>query len=97
MPLYELECRNCEHRWDVRIAWKAALPPCPECGSEQVRKVLHTPALVFKGSGWHVTDYASNGAGNGISSSSISDHEPKSTEKTEKAEKTESKGSSTET
>jgi putative FmdB family regulatory protein len=62
MPLYELKCRDCDHDWDVRQEWKVPLPACPECGSDNVRKVLHAAALVFKGSGWHVNDYGKNGA-----------------------------------
>jgi putative FmdB family regulatory protein len=62
MPVYELKCRECEHDWETRLEWKAPLPACPECGSEEVRKVYHAAALIFKGSGWHCNDYAKNGA-----------------------------------
>lgn len=62
MPLYELKCHDCEHVWETRIAYKAPLPECPECGGADVRKVYHPAALIFKGSGWHVTDYGRNGA-----------------------------------
>lgn len=62
MPLYEFKCRDCDHGWEDRIAWKAPLPDCPECGSAEIRKVYHAAALVFKGSGWHCTDYSSNGS-----------------------------------
>lgn len=66
------------------MEWKAPQPDCPDCGSENVRKVFHAAALVFKGSGWHVNDYKSsskNGAtkpaapaeGSGESSSSSSE------------------------
>ena len=73
MPLYEFKCRDCEEVFEVRQEWKAPFPPCPQCGSGEVKKVLHAAALVFKGSGWHVNDYAKSGArssnGNGKAAS----------------------------
>jgi len=59
MPIYEYECPKCGERFDV--LQKASDPPikkCDKCGKTGVRKLLGTPALQFKGSGWYVTDYA---------------------------------------
>ena len=59
MPLYEYECDNCHHRFE-RIQ-KFSDPPvevCPHCGKGPVRKLLSSPAIQFKGSGWYITDYA---------------------------------------
>ena len=59
MPLYEYQCDACEHRFE-RIQ-KFSDPPvdvCPHCGKGPVRKLLSSPAIQFKGSGWYVTDYA---------------------------------------
>ena len=56
MPTYEYECLACKHRFE-RFQ-KFSEPPvseCPECGST-VRKVLFPAGIVFKGSGWYVTD-----------------------------------------
>jgi putative FmdB family regulatory protein len=61
MPLYEYECPKCQHRFE-RIQ-KFSDPPverCPSCQSK-VRKLLSSPAIQFKGSGWYVTDYAGKG------------------------------------
>jgi putative FmdB family regulatory protein len=61
MPLYEYECVTNGHRFE-RIQ-KFSDPPiavCPTCGSE-VRKLLSSPAIQFKGSGWYITDYARQG------------------------------------
>ena len=58
MPLYEYQCDACEHRFE-RIQ-KFSDPPadvCPSCGGS-VRKLLSSPAIQFKGSGWYITDYA---------------------------------------
>lgn len=78
MPLYEYECFLCRHRFE-RIQPVSAEPSreCPECGGA-VRRLLGTPALQFKGSGWYVTDYGSGrsqgttetGNGNGSTASS---------------------------
>ena len=63
MPLYEYECESCGHRFE-RIQ-KFSDPPveeCPVCG-RRVRKLLSSPAIQFKGTGWYVTDYARKGGG----------------------------------
>ncbi len=59
MPLYEYQCDGCHHRFE-RIQ-KFSDPPvdvCPQCGKGPVQKLLSSPAIQFKGSGWYVTDYA---------------------------------------
>lgn len=59
MPLYEYQCDACHHRFE-RIQ-KFSDPPvdvCPNCAKGPVRKLLSSPAIQFKGSGWYVTDYA---------------------------------------
>lgn len=58
MPLYEYQCEACGNRFE-RIQ-KFSDPPveeCPKCGGA-VRKLISSPAIQFKGSGWYVTDYA---------------------------------------
>ena len=74
MPLYEYQCENCAQRFE-RIQ-KFSDPPvetCPRCGGK-VRKLLSSPAIQFKGSGWYITDYAkkSGSTESGSSSSSSS-------------------------
>jgi putative FmdB family regulatory protein len=59
MPLYEYQCELCHERFE-RIQ-KFSDPPldvCPKCGSGPVKKLLSSPAIQFKGSGWYITDYA---------------------------------------
>jgi putative FmdB family regulatory protein len=65
MPLYEYQCEACAHRFE-RIQ-KFSDPPietCPACGGH-VRKLLSSPAIQFKGSGWYITDYARKSSGDG--------------------------------
>lgn len=63
MPLYEYQCESCGARFE-RIQ-KFSDPPvaeCPTCGGP-VRKLLSSPAIQFKGSGFYITDYAKSGSG----------------------------------
>lgn len=56
MPIYEYRCDN-EHLVEVMQSMSEdALTNCPECGAP-TRRVLHSPAIHFKGSGFHNTDY----------------------------------------
>jgi putative FmdB family regulatory protein len=62
MPLYEYRCEACEHRFEV-IQKYSDLPVamCPSCGGGPVEKLLSSPAIQFKGTGWYITDYARKG------------------------------------
>lgn len=61
MPTYQYKCRQCEHRFEViQKITEAALTECPECQGE-IRRVLFPAGVVFKGSGWYVTDYRNSG------------------------------------
>lgn len=61
MPVYEYECTNCENRFDVTHHWddKSSIT-CSECEAP-ARKIFHPPAIIFKGSGFHVNDYKKSG------------------------------------
>jgi putative FmdB family regulatory protein len=84
MPLYEYQCEACG-KVTERIQ-KFSDPPmetCPACGG-LVKKLLSSPAIQFKGSGWYITDYARK-SGNGAGASATTD-KGSSTESTGKAE-----------
>ena len=56
MPIYEYKCDN-GHVFDViQKMTDEALTECQECDAPAVR-VLHSPAVHFKGSGFYNTDY----------------------------------------
>ena len=79
MPIYEYECRRCGHRFE--LLQKFSDKPrkrCPEC-SGAVDRLISSPAIRFKGSGWYVTDYANKGKGDSAETA-----EAKSSDKTEK-------------
>ena len=64
MPLYEFECEKCHHRFEKIQSVSAPDPKCEKCGGK-VERLLHAPAVQFKGSGWYVTDYAKSGNAKG--------------------------------
>ena len=55
MPTYEYEC-SAGHRYEKREGFEAsATQRCAQC-RRLARRVLHAPSIVFKGSGFYVTD-----------------------------------------
>jgi putative FmdB family regulatory protein len=86
MPLYEYQCENCTHRFEVIQKFSdAPIEVCPKCGGGPVMKLLSSPAIQFKGSGWYITDYArkSESATTTPSSSPSSSSETKTESKSE--------------
>lgn len=96
MPLYEFECEKCHHRFEKIQSVSAPDPKCEKCGGK-VERLLHAPAVQFKGSGWYVTDYAKSGNAKGKSDAKTAEKSDTSPAKTEtKSEsKAETKSSST--
>lgn len=77
MPLYEYQCQNCKER--VEIIQRVSDPPyshCPKCGGE-MKKLISSPAIQFKGSGFYKTDYASKSSGESKSEKSENKSESK--------------------
>ena len=100
MPIYEYQCKSCKAVYELRQGFDAATThKCEECGKGTAKRVLHAPPVVFKGSGWYLTD--SRNSKSAVSAESSSEATPETkTEKPEKAaakpESTESKTTSTE-
>ena len=94
MPLYEYECLECQHRFEVIQKFSdPQVEKCPKCGGP-VRKLMSSPAIQFKGSGWYITDYARKGSSGGESKSESSAATESSAtgdkgEKSEKSDKSE--------
>jgi putative FmdB family regulatory protein len=56
MPIYDYHCDQCGHTFSaVQSYTDATLEVCPSCGKKP-RKLMATPAIVFKGGGWYKTD-----------------------------------------
>jgi putative FmdB family regulatory protein len=101
MPLYEYECDVCAHRFE--LIQKFSDPPpaaCPKCGGA-VTKLMSSPAIQFKGSGFYLTDYGRSGSksdsanvkGGKNESGSSSSGESKSDSKSSESKSSESKSS----
>ena len=84
MPLFEYQCTACGER--AEILQRVSDPPyshCPKCGGD-MKKLISSPAIQFKGSGFYKTDYATTSTAKSSSESSESKSETKSDAKTEK-------------
>lgn len=59
MPTYEYKCNRCDHRFEhVQSMTDPPLITCPQCGAEAVvRLISGGTGLLFKGSGFYITDY----------------------------------------
>jgi len=70
VPLYEYECSACHHKWEqIQTFSDPIVRKCPKCGKSKVKKLLSSPAIQFKGSGFYINDYQRKG-----SSTSLPDH-----------------------
>jgi len=64
MPIYEYRCENGHTFEAFQSMTEDALTECEVCGAP-VQKVLHSPAIHFKGSGFHNTDYGTRKSNKG--------------------------------
>jgi putative FmdB family regulatory protein len=62
MPTYDYRCKKCGHTWEQFQSIKAEpLKKCPECKKNQAERVISAgAAILFKGSGFYLTDYRSD-------------------------------------
>lgn len=62
MPTYDYECQKCQHTWELFQPITAKpVKKCPECGKSSARRVIGPgAAILFKGSGFYLTDYRSD-------------------------------------
>ena len=71
MPLYEYECLACGHGFErIQRFSDSPLEECPECGKKMLHKLVSSPAIKFKGSGFYINDYAKKGQAGAEKSSS---------------------------
>ncbi|MBC7818950.1 MAG: zinc ribbon domain-containing protein [Planctomycetaceae bacterium] len=61
MPTYDYECGACNHKWELFQSIKAEPEKkCPVCKKKKARRLIGAGAgLIFKGSGFYLTDYRS--------------------------------------
>jgi putative FmdB family regulatory protein len=74
MPIYEYECKNCNTRFEkLQPITSEPLTECLNCGGGPIRRVLHPVGVIFKGSGWYITDNRKSSSSSESSSSSSSE------------------------
>jgi putative FmdB family regulatory protein len=62
VPIYEYRCKTCGEKFEIKQ--KFSDPPITTCAAfscakgEPVEKIISSPAIMFKGTGWYVTDYS---------------------------------------
>jgi putative FmdB family regulatory protein len=80
MPLYAYKCSDCEHQFEIRQKFSDdPLSVCPKCNGH-IRRVISRVGIVFKGSGFYVTDNR-NGKANGKVGSVSADKDTSTAEK----------------
>jgi len=87
MPTYEYKCTKCGHLFEA--FQKITEPPvaeCPQCGGKVERLISGGAGLIFKGSGFYITDYKKSGQKK--DSSKDSSNEPAKKESKEKPDST---------
>jgi putative FmdB family regulatory protein len=107
MPTYQYQCTACKHDFEELQSIKdEPLTKCPKCKKKKLQRLIGTGAgLLFKGSGFYITDYRSDSyksaakaeggsSSKGESSSGKNESSSSSSEKGGKTGKSSSKGSS---
>jgi putative FmdB family regulatory protein len=58
MPLYDFACTECGDKFEKRLPFSGSTSDvtCPR-GHHAVRRIYSSPQVVFKGSGWYITDH----------------------------------------
>jgi len=57
MPIYQYKCRNCGANIEKMQSFTSEpLVECPECHQPALKKVMSAAGIIFKGSGWYITD-----------------------------------------
>ena len=60
MPTYDYQCFACDHVFEqVQKITEDAISKCPECGKEQVKRLVSATAFHLKGGGWYASGYTS--------------------------------------
>ena len=80
MPIYCYKCFDCGHYKEIKQKFDdKELTICPECGKDKFKRIIRNVGIIFKGKGFHVTDYG----GNKATSPSPQPQQPVSAPKTE--------------
>jgi len=67
MPTYEYECKSCSHSFEIIQAMSdSPLKNCPKCNNEIRRLIFGGAGVIFKGSGFYVTDKSASSKSNNL-------------------------------
>ena len=100
MPIYEYQCKNCGHTLDeLQSIKEPPLLKCPVCKKDTLQRLIGTGGgLIFKGSGFYLTDYKNKSRTKSTGNKSTSEKTETKTEvktetkaETKPADKTETK------
>src|SRR3990172_1887163 len=86
MPVYTYHCENCGHEFDKQQSYsEQALTVCPQCRKHGLHRVYKPAGVVFRGSGFYVTDKRSSAtsSSNGKSKTTATKSETKTESKNE--------------
>ncbi len=82
MPTYEYRCKKCSHEFEEFQSITAdPIKICPECEGQVERLISAGNGLIFKGTGFYITDYKN--------SNRVSESKSEKTETSEKSDKAE--------
>ena len=95
MPIYEYRCESCDKVSEKLVRNGKEPTACPECGAESLKRLISRAGIIFKGSGFYVTDSksSSNGAGTSAKSDSSTKSESTSSDTSSKSETSSSSSS----
>jgi len=85
MPTYDFRCPNGHdfERFYKTISTAPSEVPCPDCGAVATRQLSGGAGLVFKGSGFYLTDYGKNAHRKSGSDTAKSDSKSESASKSD--------------
>jgi putative FmdB family regulatory protein len=97
MPIYEYRCQECNEVTEAFVRSGKEPTACPECGEESLKKLISRAGVIFKGSGFYVTDSkssstaapssdSSSDSSNGAKSSDSKSTDSKSSDSSSKSE-----------
>ncbi len=85
MPTYQYACHTCGHQFEIRQRFSEdPLTECPAC-SGHIRRIINPVGIIFKGSGFYITDnkakHSLNGNSNGKHKKQEAEAKPESAAK----------------
>ena len=86
MPIYEYQCSDCQHQFDVlQKINDEHIKICPNCSKEAAVRLVSAAAFQLKGTGWYETDFKNKGASDTTSKDTTTTSSVSSEKKTTEA------------